>query len=317
MALTEGLLIDPAPYDVWTSIRSQLSLTDALLFEQEITVDQIGFERQVYIGVRTDGNSGSGTPADPFNGSTPDRFDALMQSFPNNIEIILLPGTYLTAGYHFNSNTGWSMKPGWKIRGCGIDVTTVKLSRSITPNNAYIVMLGVWNFIESIYYRNFLEVSDLTIDCNGPTLCPTPSTVATLHGIHLQGSHTRISRVRCINWMSSPSGGECFVIVAGGPYSSLDPIQPEIVNFIIEDCIVEWPYWIDLGGATCIQLGGGELGDGSQRFGVYGTIRGCYIDGAFPSGQSWAFALNAGAPYTPGRRPFNGLGFGSGVRVCL
>ncbi len=85
-----------------------------------------------------------GTAEDPFDGSTQPKFDALMRSFGEWTTINLLPGTFLTLGlalrnYDDNPPTpaspGWTPLTGWKIRGRGMGVTTLKLSAC--PASAY------------------------------------------------------------------------------------------------------------------------------------------------------------------------------------
>jgi len=98
MPLTDALLLDAAPFNVW-------------------------------IAARTDGIKGCGTtPGDPFDGSTQSRFDAVMQTiaaqFPGKkVAIHLGPGTFETRGYP--NSGGWQIKAGMRILGSGIDVTTI------------------------------------------------------------------------------------------------------------------------------------------------------------------------------------------------
>src|SRR5213594_1547785 len=151
MPLTDALLLDPAPFNVW-------------------------------IAVRTDGIQGSGTtPGDPFDGSTQPRFDAVMQTiaaqFPaKKVAIHLGPDTFETKGY---PNTGgWQIKAGMRILGSGIQLTTLKL---VTPASGQNYAIG--HDLGSAIRADLSEVMDLTIDCN----LPTTGSVAVCSAVRLMG----------------------------------------------------------------------------------------------------------------------------------
>ena len=72
MSLTDALLLDPAPFELW-------------------------------ISKRTDGIKGCGTISDPFNGSTQAMFDGIMQEMATEfagqmVAIHLGPGEFETKG---------------------------------------------------------------------------------------------------------------------------------------------------------------------------------------------------------------------------
>jgi hypothetical protein len=119
--------------------------------------------------------------------------------------------------------SGIKVQPGWKIRGAGVDVTTIKLQK----NNPTRIP---WEAVIS-GAADGAEISDLTIDCN----LQNQRVACSPQGIQIAGSNTRISRVKAVNWGSTASKTECFVIGIFG-----DP--PAIkTNCIIEDCIVTRP----------------------------------------------------------------------------
>lgn len=69
----------------------------------------------------------NGTASNPFDGSTVEKFDALMR-FPEGTRIRLLDGVFETTGSaNFNEAKGWFVKDGWQIIGNGPERTTVKL----------------------------------------------------------------------------------------------------------------------------------------------------------------------------------------------
>src|SRR5437867_8281155 len=113
MPLTDALLLDPAPFNVW-------------------------------IAFRTDGIQGCGTtPGDPFDGSTQARFDAVMQTiaaqFPaKKVAIHLGPGTFETRGTvpgyisdqfdYRQTFVGFVLRFGQRLRGSGIGATVLQLA---------------------------------------------------------------------------------------------------------------------------------------------------------------------------------------------
>ena len=80
--------------------------------------------RDVWISIRSDGLAGSGTQADPYDGSTMTKFDNLMTNFQSAsaLAIHLGAGTFRTKVGHT-----WYVKASWAIDGEGIDVTTVQV----------------------------------------------------------------------------------------------------------------------------------------------------------------------------------------------
>jgi hypothetical protein len=68
MALTDAFLLDPPPVDTWTALRD-MSLTHALLLSEpdDLVLSELGLAREIWFGLRTDGQRGKGTLADPYN----------------------------------------------------------------------------------------------------------------------------------------------------------------------------------------------------------------------------------------------------------
>jgi len=108
-----------------------VALLDTFLLE--------GVRVNFWLATRVDGLSGCGSQADPFDAST-GQFDAVMvkilalpeaQNAP--ITIYLGPGIFETKGYRTDTEislSGWQIKPGMKILGSGIEVTTIKLTNA-------------------------------------------------------------------------------------------------------------------------------------------------------------------------------------------
>src|SRR5690349_22696687 len=96
--MLDALLLEPAPFDVW-------------------------------VAWRTDGVKGSGTANDPYDGSTQAKFDAVMILFAaqSKVTVHLGPGTFETNGYADGASGTWQARPGMKVIGSGMEVTTLKL----------------------------------------------------------------------------------------------------------------------------------------------------------------------------------------------
>ena len=123
MSLLDALFLDPAPFHIWVSIRSDLQ-------------------------------RGSGTVSDPFHGGMVagvSQFDTIMnltQVAQSNVVIHLGPGTYVTKGYADGVAGGWQIKMGMKIQGSGIDVAIIQIDkdfRELTgPNNPYFTTKAIF-----------------------------------------------------------------------------------------------------------------------------------------------------------------------------
>jgi hypothetical protein len=258
-----------------------MCLADAILLEAYRD------PKDIWIAFRTDGNAGSGTENDPYDGSTQERFDGLMRRFNQEmLEYTVLhlgPGVFETKGTApYDSNQGWEMRPGWKIIGSGIDVTIVKLVGAV-DQGGLIVAIGHKDFNT---VADYTEVCDLTVDCNLPVSQPYP--IVAMAAVALKGNHVHVHRVRAIHFGTHQHGSgenapECFVIAVGGRAAFL----PEPTDCVIEDCIVE--HRASIGGSsniTCLIISSGETaGDGVMEHPRGGLIRSCFVDGLWRSAK--------------------------------
>ena len=171
-----------------------------------------GIQNAVWISIRTDGDPGSGTQDDPFDGSTQAKFDALMRSFSSgNIRINLLTGTYSTFGVWDNSGTtnGFLTKPGWKIYGSGMGQTIVKLTGQTSVGTTFNHAVFAANGADC----SGLEIHDLTIDCNSLNI-GLPLATDSTGGIEVGGNNIWIDNVEIINaYGIFPGGHESFCIL--------------------------------------------------------------------------------------------------------
>src|SRR6266513_2037470 len=119
MALLDAFVLEPF------SVNEQL--IDSLLLEP----DQFEF----WITIRTDGNKGTGTECDPYDGSSQTALDNLLNSFPPNTTVHLGSGTFQTQGFASGVSGGWQPKSGQRIVGAGFEDTILKLVNATSSSN--------------------------------------------------------------------------------------------------------------------------------------------------------------------------------------
>src|SRR5271166_576162 len=160
----------------------------------------------IYLAIRTDGAVGSGTADDPFDASTPERYDGLLGTYFRNTIFHYGPGTYQTTGYHYRQLQ--SAGPNCKHYGAGIDQTNIQLVGASDPATEGAIFGS--DFDDGI--ADGFEVQNMTLDCNA---AGNPIFVNGLGGvgaINTQGSNILIQNVKVINFGTSHVGTECFVI---------------------------------------------------------------------------------------------------------
>jgi hypothetical protein len=240
-----------------------MSLLDALLLDP--------YRINIWIAYRSDSVKGSGSQNDPYDGSTAAKLDALLSGLDENTCVHLGPGTFETAGYYDGlSGLGWQPKSGLRIVGSGIDVTTLKLVNSgATTQRVYAIAHAL-----SSATVDFFEASDMTIDCN---YVPTQGTSWTAGAVRVMGNHSRVVRLKVINWGNKSTSTEGFVIamLTGDPVSGVTGVA----NCGIEECIAVEPHASAAGKITVLHVGGKETAGGSdEAFGIGSYIRNCYVD---------------------------------------
>lgn len=127
-----------------------------------------GLVNNISISVKTAGGAGTGTPDDPFDGSTAAKFDAILASQPTYSTINLEAGTFKT-GVHDSNLVNY--KTGWKIIGSGKGVTTIKLDDAISLASRPFETLIFCSALDT--GADDATISNLTLDCNWGTLANT------------------------------------------------------------------------------------------------------------------------------------------------
>src|SRR5205807_9713422 len=98
----------------YTAIVRGVNNTTGIGLAEAYDLDPVSTQ-EIWIAARTDGQAGSGTQTDPFDGSTMSKFDALLGSFGPYTTIHLGPGTFRSAAS--DQNNKWKVKTGWVVEG--------------------------------------------------------------------------------------------------------------------------------------------------------------------------------------------------------
>jgi hypothetical protein len=174
---------------------------------------------QYYIAIRTDNLSGSGTQADPYDGSTATKFDAVM----SKLQWVASPGIHLVGPGPFETYAThtWFARSGWEVSGDGMYATTVQIVGNVA---------GIHHDVEAFksdvtVNTNSVTIRDLTIDCNWATLSQTADTGLggekniSVYAICLFGSNHLVERVRFINaYGSLANNQEAFgILIVSSP----------------------------------------------------------------------------------------------------
>ena len=267
MSLIDALYLDPAPFHIWVTLRG-------------------------------DGQRGSGTISDPYDGHVDSlgasKFDAVMnlpQVTAGNIVVHLGPGVYITKGYSDASPAvGWSARAGMTIVGSGIDVTILQVSGVDGGGHWYGVghPLGVGNQVDGF------RISDLTIDCGYVT-----SPVSTAFGaVRVMGSFARIQRVRAKNWGTNLSTTKAYVFSLITAVPDAGPPGLEAVNVGMDDCIATDPGPSVAGSTiTVLNVGGPSSPTVVKELHAKSPyIRNCYVDCKVgtPSGSGLYHGISMG-----------------------
>lgn len=180
------------------------------------TPTQRGLNTNFYVAVRTDNRAGSGTKEDPFDGSTQAKLDALFTLYAvttptNNITWHFAPGSYSLIGSMATGSGGWSMLPGWRIKGAGKHATTFTQAAPTSGGVSYALF--------TVFGTNGgnQAVEDCTIDLAQQRIGTTTHTSSGFSAIAFAGANNYVGNIRVLNaGAGSTAVGEVFVIFMQG-----------------------------------------------------------------------------------------------------
>lgn len=205
-----------------------------------------------------------------------EQFDAIMGSAPANSTVHLGVGEFQTKGFMHLAG-GWHPKSGQRITGAGMGLTVIKLVGAATPYAGDEYHCIKFPFDPATSPDGF-EVSDLTIDCNS-TGQLNPGVSCGAIALPAGGRHVRLRRVRAINFGShgpSHSYRENFVISVAGN----NVPQSNVIDAVIEDCVVEQPSAGAMWNSTILFVGGSF--DSTRTY----YSRGCVIRNNYVNTQT-------------------------------
>ena len=203
----------------------------------------------------------------PITGSCrldPYLFDAAMRRLPISIPVTvhLGPGIFETKGHSSPSDiVAWRPFSGMKLRGSGMSSTTLKLVGASFDHRAYHAIgcpeLGSSPFGTGAPFSTLdgFEASDFCVDC---AIASQPNQAVTCGAIFIRGQHTRLRRIRAINFGRQGTrelSPECFVFgVCGADFikpQGVDAME-DVPDCVVEECIVEQPGLNNVKETTCI-----------------------------------------------------------------
>jgi hypothetical protein len=191
--------------------------------------------QDIWISMRTDGLAGSGTQADPFDGSTMNKFDAILLNYQLTPNL----GVHLSGAGPFRTraNHSWIVQPGWVVSGDGMYSTTIQVGGNVAG------LRGVTVFsANSNLSADNITIRDLTIDCNWAELSATADTGLggekniSVSAVGICGSNNLLARIRCINSYGTGANRlEHFALFLAGQKTG------DGINDVIQDCRAELP----------------------------------------------------------------------------
>lgn len=182
----------------------------AYALEYEVWISPLGPAQTVETNTYSSGGI-IGTPTYPLRCPDPGTFNWVMtHDLTNNyMTIHFMAGTFNLPVYYYcvGVNVSILLQPGWKLRGAGIDITVFQLEPTNLANHVTYMLWGPY-FTGGPPVEGGVEVSDMTINCN----LQNQSGATSISAIGLYGNDTRISRVKAINWGTTPQGAEMVVL---------------------------------------------------------------------------------------------------------
>ncbi|HTD16741.1 MAG TPA: hypothetical protein VK673_16270 [Chthoniobacterales bacterium] len=201
--------------------------------------------KDIYLAVRQDGHRGSGSAQDPFDASTPDKYDQLLATYSQNTVFHYAAGTYQTRGWHYRTRK--SAGTNCKHYGSGMDQTVIRLvgANDLTQD-------GVIFGSDYDATADGFEVQSLTLDCNASGNPRFTNGLGATAAISTNGSNILIRGIKVIGFGTSRVGVECFVVfIYPGPALNWRSFN----NVILDHCVFTGPAQGNKDGLSCVVIG--------------------------------------------------------------
>ena len=224
-------------------------------------VGNIGRTSDVYITKRTDGEAGSGTEIDPFDGSTKAKVDAILANYSSipGMTIHFGAGTFDTDGW-----SAWTINDNWTILGAGVDVTILKQQTLRDNSGSSAGASGIIFGGSGTDFEN-LRVENITLDANWSALHAAHPGYSHSSSFGVNAGNGTLKNVHVIN---AGGTGDVEVFALGFQSASAPALA------IIENCVVDD---VDSDNVTAIWIS--EESNTNPPVGGTAIIRNCLVDG--------------------------------------
>jgi hypothetical protein len=198
----------------------------------------------IYLAIRTDGIAGTGTASNPFDASTPDKYDQLLATYSQSTVFNYAPGTYQTRGWRFRTRK--SAGTNCKHHGSGVDQTVIQLVGANDLTQDGIIFASDYDATADGF-----ELHNLTLDCNALGNPKFTNHLGAVGAICTAGSNILIRGIKVIGFGTGVRGVECFAILINpGPALSWRSFN----NITIDSCVFTSPAQGNQDGLTCAAI---------------------------------------------------------------
>ena len=198
----------------------------------------------IYLAIRTDGVAGTGTAGNPFDASTPAKYDQLLATYSQNTIFNYAPGTYQTRGWRFRTRK--SAGTNCKHYGASMAQTVIQLVGTSDPSQEGIIFGSDYDATADGF-----ELHNLTLDCNALGNPKFTNHLGAVGAICTTGSNILIKGIKVIGFGTSLRGIECFpVLIYPGPALSWRSFD----NITIDSCVFTNPVQGNQDGLSCVTI---------------------------------------------------------------
>ena len=237
-----------------------------------VTPDAVDPKKFTYAVADLPGGPAASSPGVMTCQLDPYLFDKVMRGLATSgpVTVRVGPGVFETRG-HANSTdpSSWRLVSGMKLVGSGMAQTTLKLVDATFDHKHYYCVGS-----SSSVVLDSVGVLDLSCDCN---IARQPSNNTVCGAVQVKGRHTRLKRIRAINFGRQSLSLECFVLAVMGA----TPGDANVSDCVVEECLLEAPAQNNLKETTGII---GICGEGAYTTQAYidaMVVRNCVINCEF------------------------------------
>lgn len=161
-----------------------------------------GQARAIYLASRNDGR-GSGSPTDPYDGASADRYDAILARYPASTDFHYAAGVYQSHGYYYQHE---NIHAGCRHFGAGVDKTVIRL---VAPNHGSAAS-GLLFGADYNQSADGFEMHNLTLDCNATHNPVFEKGLGAVGAVNIQGNNLLFQNMKIVGFGTGKQGTECF-----------------------------------------------------------------------------------------------------------